>query len=120
MNRKTAIVLVSGLLCACAQPQPAPPPAPVPAAPAATEVPVNRYVTILSATCQKYLALSDDDRAAASMFYIGYQARSFGSRTIRVGLVPTIEGVALELCARNPSRTVASAFARAYQAARKW
>ena len=54
------------------------------------------------------------------MFYIGYQARSFGSRTIRVGLVPTIEGVALELCTRNPSRTVASAFARAYQAARKW
>jgi hypothetical protein len=124
MNRETAIVLVSGLLCACAQPQPAPPPAsppppaPVPAAAAAPAVPVNRYVTILSATCQTYLALSDDDRAAASMFYIGYQARRFGSRTVRVGLIPRIESLALELCASNPSRTVASAFARACREAR--
>jgi len=127
MNRKTAIVLLSGLLLsACAQPQPAappappPPPAPAPApAPVAAE-PANRYVTILRATCDKYLSLSADDRAAASMFYIGYQARRFGSRAINVNAIPSIEGLALDYCSINPGRTVASAFAEAYQETRRW
>jgi HdeA/HdeB family len=127
MNRKTAIVLVSGLLCACAQPQPAPPPAPPPPAPtpapapvAAAEPAADRYVTILAATCQTYLGLPDDDRAAASMFYIGYQARRFGSRAINVSAIPSIEGLAVDYCGINPSRTVASAFAEAYREARRW
>jgi HdeA/HdeB family protein len=127
MNRKTAIVLVSGLLLgACAQPQPAappappPPPAPAPAPAATTALPADRNVTILRATCDRYLALSDDDRAAASMFYIGYQARRYGSRAINVNAIPSIEGLALDYCGINPSRTVASAFAEAYLEARRW
>jgi hypothetical protein len=118
VNRKTAIVLVSGLLCACAQMQPAPPaappPPPAPAPAATTQQPVDRYVTIRAATCDRYLALSDDDRAAASMFYIGYQARRFGSRTINVGTIPVIEGRARDYCGVYPSQPVASAFAAAY------
>ena len=104
---------MSGLLCSCAQTQPAapsaPPPAPAPAA--TTEQQSDRSVTILAATCERYLELSDEDRAAASMFYIGYQARRFESRAINVSLIPSIEGLALDYCGINPNQTVASAFA---------
>src|SRR6201997_1414438 len=100
MNGKTAFVLLSGVLsgslCACAQPPeaaapaaspptpeaaaPAAPPPPVVAAPAPAPAPVaeptpsNRWVSIQRATCERLLELSPDDRAAASLFYIGYQA----------------------------------------------
>lgn len=120
MIRKTAIVLLSGLLlCACAQMQPAappapPPPAPAPAPAATTQQPGDHYVTIRTATCDRYLALSDEDRDDASMFYIGYQARRFRSRAINVGTVPTIENRAIDYCRFYPSQTVDSAFAAAY------
>jgi len=124
MNRKTAVVLLSGLLCACAQmpaPVPATPPPPPAPAPAATAEPAaDRQVVIQRATCQAYLALSDDDRAAASMFYIGYQARRFGSRVIKVGTIPITESLAVDYCSTNPNRTVASAFAEAYFETRRW
>jgi len=54
------------------------------------------------------------------MFYIGYQARRFGSRAVNVGTIPSIEGLALDYCGINPNRTVASAFAEAYAEARRW
>jgi HdeA/HdeB family len=127
MNRKIAALMLLGLLGACAQPQaaappappPSPPPAPVPA-PSAAPAPADRYVTIQSATCEAYLALADDDRADASMFYIGYTARRFGSSVVNVGKISSIEGLAANLCGINPSRTVASAFARAYLETRRW
>ena len=125
MNRKSAIVLLSGLVCACAQTPPPPPAAPPPAPAAVSPAPVveataDRYVTILHATCDAYLALTPDDRAAASMFYIGYQARRYGSRAINVSAIPSIEGLALDYCGFNPNRTVADVFAEAYLEARKW
>jgi hypothetical protein len=130
MNRKISALMLLALLAACAQPQPtrstAPPPAPTPApapvpapAPAAAPAPADRYVTIQRATCGTYLQLSVDDRAAASMFYIGYTARRFGLRTVNVGKIPIVTGLAVHLCEINPSRTVASAFASAYLEARK-
>ena len=131
MNTKAAIVLLSGLVCACA-PVPAPAPAPpAPAAPppaAAAPAPItpavqataDHYVTILRATCDTYLALAPDDRAAASMFYIGYQARRVGTRAVNVSAIPSIEGLALDYCSFDPRRTVASAFAEAYREARGW
>jgi hypothetical protein len=120
--------MLLGLLAACAQPQPAvptPSPAPPPAAapapgPAAAAAAADRYVTIQRATCETYLGLATDDRASASMFYIGYTARRFGSRTVNVGTIPNIEELADNLCAISPSRTVASAFATAYLEIRKW
>ena len=131
MNGKTAGVLLSGLLVACAQTQPpgaTAPPAPaqapaeasVPAqAPAAESAPVDHIVNIRGASCQDLLRLSPADVDAASMFYIGYQASRFGSRTINVGVIPSIEAQALTFCGENPDRSVAQAFAEAYSLARR-
>ena len=129
MNGKTAFVLLSGVLsgslCACAQPPeaaapaaPPPPPvaAPAPApAPVAEPTPSNRWVSIQGATCEKLLELSSDDRAAASLFYIGYQAARFRSRAINVGAIPNAEEWAESYCAEHPSQPVVEAFRQAYR-----
>lgn len=128
MKGKTAIVLLSGLLFACTQPQPpqtaapppAPPPAPAPApAPTAEAPPAERIVAIRGATCQTLLSLSPDDRAMASMFYIGYQASRSRSATINVNAIPQMQSLAQMYCAAYPNRTVANAFADAYSLARR-
>ena len=130
MNGKTAFVLLSGVLsgalCACVQPPPeaaaptAPPPPPV-AAPAPTPAPVaeptpsDRWVSIQGATCERLLELSSDDRAAASLFYIGYQAARFGSRAINVAAIPNAEQWAESYCAEHPGRSAVEAFRQAYR-----
>jgi hypothetical protein len=138
MNGKTAAIPLLGLLVACAQMQPpettappppaaqaaAPPPpeAPAPAPPqagAAASAPADHIVDIQRASCQDLLRLSPDDRDAASMFYIGYQASRLRARTINVGMIPSIEGQAVTYCAENPSRTVFQAFAEAYSRTRR-
>jgi HdeA/HdeB family len=140
MNGKTASVFLLGLLVACAQTQPpeatapSPPPPPQAAAPpppeapapapaqtgaAPTTAPADHIVDIRRANCQDLLMLSPDDRDAASMFYIGYQASRLRARTINVGMIPSIEGQAVTYCAENPSRTVLQAFAEAYSRARR-
>ena len=118
MNGKTVFVLLSGVLlgslCACVQPPgaaapaaapapapvaapaPAPPPVAAPApAPVAEPTPGNRWVNIQGATCERLLELSPDDRAAASLFYVGYQAARFRSRAINVAAIPNAEEWAL-------------------------
>jgi hypothetical protein len=132
MNGKTAFVLLSGVLsgslCACAQPPeaaapavpaaPTPPPvaAPAPApAPVAEPTPGNRWVSIRGATCERLLELSPDDRAAAALFYIGYQAARFGSRAINVGAIPNAEELADGYCAEHPDRPAVEAFRQAYR-----
>jgi hypothetical protein len=137
MKAKTAALLLSGWLVACAKtqpqeaaapPAPSPPPAPAPAQPAepapaplpaAEPAPVNRIVNIRAAGCQNLMTLSPEDRAAASMFYIGYQAALFRSRTINVGGIRGIEARALTYCQEHPNQTVAQAFAQAYSRARR-
>jgi hypothetical protein len=137
MNAKSAALLLSGLLVACAQTQPqeavAPAPSPPASAPApaqaaepapaspqeAAPTPVNRIVEIRRAGCENLLTLPPDDRAAASMFYIGYQAARFRSRTINVGGIPSIEAQALTYCQEHPDHTVAQAFAQAYSRVRR-
>ncbi len=130
MNGKSALVLLSGLLsgslCACVQPPaaapaaPTPPPAAAPApapapAPAAEAPPANRWVSIQGATCKKLLELSQDDRAAASLFYIGYQAARFGSRAINVAAIPNAEEWAENYCAEHSSRPAVEAYRQAYR-----
>ena len=129
MNGKTAFVLLSGVLsgslCACAQPQEAaapaaPPPAPVAApapapAPEAAPPPSNRWVTIQGATCERLLELSPDDRAAAALFYIGYQAARFRSTAINVAAIPNAEEWANRYCAEHPGRPAVEAFRQAYR-----
>jgi HdeA/HdeB family len=136
---KTAAIPLLGLLVACAQVQPpeatapTPPPAPQAAAPPATEAQAsapaqagaaapasaNHIVDIRRASCQNLLSLSPEDRDAASMFYIGYQASRLRARTINVGMIPSIEGQAVTYCAEKPSRTVVQAFAEAYSRAQR-
>src|SRR5262249_62385514 len=128
MNGKTPFVLLRGWLFACWKAQPpaatvaAPPPAEAPA-PVPTQVAAavpaaapagDRYVTIRSARCQTLLGLPEDDRAAASMFYIGYQASRLGARSINVAAIPETENEALNYCQTFPNRTVAEAFAKAF------
>ena len=126
MNGKIAVVLLSGSLLACVQAHPpaatvaAPPPALAPAptqvaAAVAAPVPAgNRYVTIRSARCSTLLGLPEDDRAAASLFYIGYQASRLGARSINVNAIPDAESEAFNYCQTFPNRTVAEAFAKAF------
>ena len=124
MNGKTAFVLLSGVLsgslCACAQPPeaaapaaPAPPPvaaaAPAPApAPVPEPPPGDRWVSIQGATCERLLELSPDDRAAASLFYIGYQAARFGAEPSMWARSPTLRSgrpaTAQSILANRPSR----------------
>ena len=127
MNGKTAFVLLSGVLSgslgACVQPQeaaapavPPPPPAPAPApAPVAEPTPSNRWVSIQGATCERLLELPPDDRAAASLFYIGYQAARFRSRTINVAAIPDAEEWASRYCTEHPGRPAVEAFRQAYR-----
>src|SRR5437016_7822528 len=128
MNSKTTALLLSGLLFACAQTQPpqeaapsapSPPaasaPAPPPAPPSAVEsAPTDHSVNIRRARCQDLLRLAPEDRAAATMFYIGYQASRFRATTINVGVIPSIQAQALTYCQENPDGPVAQAFAQAY------
>jgi hypothetical protein len=132
MNAKSAAVLLSALLIGCAQAQPpnatappAPPPPPASAAapaaasaassaPAAKPTPADHIVSIQGARCGDLLKLSPQDRDAASMFYIGYQASRIRATTINVGLIPSIEDQALVYCTENPDEPVARAFAEAY------
>jgi hypothetical protein len=64
--------------------------------------------------------LSAEDRAAASMFYIGYQASRYGASTINVNKIPSIEGLAYDYCALRPDRPAAEVFAQAYRETRRW
>jgi hypothetical protein len=122
MNGKIGVVLLSGLLFACVQTPPpntaaAPPPPPVAApvpAPIAVAPPANRWVSIRAVRCARLLELPGDDRAAASLFYIGYQASRLGARTINVGAIPDAEAQALSYCEASPNQTAANAFRRAY------
>jgi HdeA/HdeB family len=96
-----------------ASPTPAANPAPA-TAQAAKPAAADHFVNILRSTCQDLLKLSPQDRDAASMFYIGYQASRFRATSINVGLIPSIEDQALTYCAEDPNRTVAEVFAQAY------
>jgi hypothetical protein len=140
MNGKTAFVLLSGVLsgslCACVQapdaaaPTTPPPPVeaaapttppppqvavPAPApAPVAEPTPGNRWVSIQGALCERLLELSQDDRAAAALFYTGYQAARFRSRAINVGAIPDAEAWAYNYCVEHPGRPAVEAFRQAY------
>ena len=133
MNSKATAVLLSGLLFACVQTQPpeaaapsapSPPaasaPAPAPAQPSAAEsAPTDHIVNIRRASRQDLLRLSPEDRAAATMFYIGYQASRLRASTINVGVIPSIQEQAIAYCEEHPNRTVVQAFADAYSRARR-
>src|ERR1700739_3357761 len=85
MNGKTAFVLLSGVLSGSL------------------------------CACVRLLELSPDDRAAASLFYIGYQAARFRSRAINVAAIPNAEEWAESYCAEHAGRPAVEAFRQAYR-----
>jgi hypothetical protein len=121
MKGRAAIVLLSGVLFACVQtPPPAPPPPPPPAPPpapaaASPPAPADRWVAIRMAPCSRFLELSQEDRTAASMFYVGYQASRFGAGDINVSGLGSIVYLATSYCQAFPDRPTAEAFAAAYR-----
>ena len=117
MIRTIAALLLSTLLVACGQTQP--PPASIAAAPAqpappTPQPPADRIVVIRKATCDTLLVLAPEDRAQASMFYIGYQASLARAKTINVSAIPGIETQAIKYCEAHPKSTVSQAFTNAY------
>jgi hypothetical protein len=115
MKGKAAIVLLSSTLFACAQPAPsAPPPASAPPAAVAPSLGHN-VVTIRAVNCDAFLSLSEDDRASASMFYIGYTASRRGQSRIDIAEVEGLEAAALGYCAAHPDQPAASAFMKAFR-----
>jgi hypothetical protein len=121
MNLKFAVIgLLAALLAACA-PASAPPPAaaPAPPPPAAEPAPApepaaaTAPVVIRTLSCAELLGATDDDRAAASMFIIGYRAALAHSRALAIGQIEGIEEAALAICAKNPKMTAINAFGKA-------
>jgi hypothetical protein len=120
MTRNIAFLLLSTLLAACAQTQPpsatapATPPTATPQTSTGQAAPRDRIVEIRRATCDTLLGLTPEDRADASMFYIGYQASQSRARTINVSAIPGIETQAINYCVAHPNSTVSQAFTDAY------
>jgi hypothetical protein len=119
MNAKAAVVLMCGLLFACVPPPPpapapAPPPPP-PVAPAPESAMTERHiVAIRGVQCDALLKLSEDDRASASMFYIGYTASRRRQAKIDVAELSGLEAAALGYCSAYPNWPAATAFNRAF------
>jgi HdeA/HdeB family len=121
ISKLAPLVLTAALLAACAPappPAPAPAPAPPPPAPApAPEPPVSTApIPIRTLSCAELLGASDDDRAAASMFFIGYQAARSGVHNLSISDISTIEQKALTACAASPNLPAVRAFAQAVPA----
>jgi hypothetical protein len=124
MNAKLAIAGTAGmlLLAACAPvPPPAPPaPPPVAGAPAPPSPPPwAERIRLSTFTCRDLLAAADDDRAYASMIFLGYRLALAHSGTVVVGKIEGIEEAALAACAASPEMTASRAFAEALAANRE-
>jgi HdeA/HdeB family len=63
--------------------------------------------------CSDLLGASDDDRAAAAMFYYGYLAAKAGIRVIDVGKIDANLGKVMSQCEATPNLTVPQAFRQA-------
>jgi hypothetical protein len=97
---------------------PAPPPAP--AQPVASPAPGPSEAQIAPGLwniervrCSDLLGASDDDRAAAAMFYFGYLAAKAGIRVVDVGKIDENIGKVMKQCSATPNMTVTRAFRQA-------
>src|SRR5262249_49622905 len=118
MISKLAVIALPVLLLAACAP-PAPPPAPAPTAPPAPPPPPpepaasTAPIPIRTLSCGDLLGASDDDRAAASMFFIGYRAALAHVRNLSISEIEAIERKALSICATHPAIPAARAFGTA-------
>jgi hypothetical protein len=120
MQKDLAIVLLACCL-ACAQPsaaqqQSAPPAAPAtppetspPRVTSDAQVAPKRW-DVERARCSDLLGATDDDRAAASMFYYGYLAAKAGIHVIDVSQIDGNIKKVMDRCAAAPNETVPQAF----------
>jgi hypothetical protein len=119
MISKLAIIALPVLLLAACAPPPAPAPAPAPMAPPAPPPPPpepavsTAPIPIRSLSCAEMIGASDDDRAAASMFFIGYRAALAQVRNLSIPQIQAIEQKALTICAAHPNLPAARAFGTA-------
>ena len=110
MISKFALISLSIVLLAACAPPPAP--TPPPAAPVPAPEPVSTApIPIRSLPCSELLGANDDDRAAAAMFFIGYQASRAQVRNLTISQIEGIERKALSACALNPTMPAVRAFA---------
>jgi hypothetical protein len=126
MIRKLVFIALPVLLLAACVPPPVPPPAPPPApapapppAPPPEPVASTSPIAIRSLSCADLLGAEDDDRAAASMFFIGYQAALAHVRGLSISQIEAIEEKALSICAAHPATPAVRAFAQAVATNRK-
>src|SRR4051812_34862258 len=63
--------------------------------------------------CSDLLGASDDDRAAAAMFYFGYLAAKAGIHVVDVNKIDVNIKKVMERCAATPNETVPQAFRQA-------
>jgi hypothetical protein len=120
MNGRAVAVFLSGMLFACAPTPPPSGPPPVasaqPATPASASQPSeSQRLVIRRVSCARLLNAAVDDRAAGSMFYLGYEAARLGISTIDVNEIEGLETAALSYCAGYPDRPAADAFAHAFR-----
>jgi hypothetical protein len=77
-------------------------------------MPEHRVLTIRNVTCGRLLGAAEDDRAAASMFYIGYTASRRGQRKIDIAEVDGLNAAALGYCEAHPDQPAAVAYNKAF------
>jgi hypothetical protein len=127
MKKELAVGLLACWLAyaqpSAAQQQPAPPPAS--AAPASEAAPANpprvtsdaqvapKRWDVDRVRCSDLLGATDDDRAAAAMFYYGYLAAKAGIHVIDVSKIDDNVKKVMERCAVAPNETVPQAFRQA-------
>lgn len=120
----SALVLFAVTACAQQPPQPAqgstttlaaaepaPPPAPAPA-PFDAQIAPGRW-NVERVRCSDLLGASDEDRAAAAMFYYGYLAAKAGIHVIDVSKIDGNVSKVMSQCTASPNLTVPQAFRQA-------
>lgn len=103
------------------QPTTAPPqavPSPTAPAPAAPPAPSEAQIApgrwdVDRVRCSDLLRASDDDRAAAAMFYYGYLAAKAGIHVVDVSHIDGNVHKVMDQCAAAPNMTVPQAFRQA-------
>src|SRR5580704_13440121 len=124
MIRNAAIIGLGATLLAACVPVPAkgpnPPPAPEPQAESTTATSAEPTegkplapVDVRKLTCATLSGASDDDKAYATSFLLGYRSALIHSRTIEIKRIEAVEIAALADCAGKPDARAPKIFAAA-------
>jgi hypothetical protein len=118
ISKLTLMALPIAFLAACAPVPPAPAPAPAPAPvapppPPPEPAPSTAEIPIRSLSCADLIGATDDDRAAASLFFIGYRAALAKVHGLSIAEIQAIEEKALSICAAHQELAAARAFGTA-------